>query len=273
MKTHKILETSSFEESIDMVKEVSSIFVEDGLVALRGFKFSKEDQTILSAKIGDILNWDLNSQSSIKDSISNMYLGGHSDDPDRDSCGSDWYALDWHIEQVHLEDPIIAGSWNMFKFDAPKGSGSTHFVDGSDLYESFSDAERNLLKDSTYIWDKEDHEGGPYYTPAIGTNPYTGRTTLRVEAKYGCTISPKLHSVRGSEPTELQLKLSSEILQKMDNEFVKNTDLKYIHDWKENDLVFVDLYRMYHGVTGGYKYNNRKFNGIFMRQGRNSLGD
>lgn len=147
-------------------------------------------------------------------------------------------------------------------------AGNTHFVDSNELYESLPDEDKDFLSKSIVIWDKPigPRSGfGPYYTKALDTNKVNGKTVVRLETDSGCTIPVSLYLFDGIEPSKEQKDKFLSILSSIKQKLNTDTSIRYEQEWQQDDVIIVDLFRMYHAVTGGFSYGERKFHGTFTR--------
>lgn len=262
-----VFKVSSAADALNDVENIAEVFKSKGLLVIRGVKFSVDEQTELTQKLGSIFSWSVYSGMGDAGVTTSTYQGGHSDQENREYIeGPDDYVLDWHIEQVYYIEPILAGIWNMELFTAPTGSGDTRFVDSIDLYAQYSEEDREFLSKSVVFWDKQTPHGtGPFYTKVVDEHPVTGIPLLRVETDRGCIVMPRLALWDGKEPTEEQIDRLDNLLTFLKYNLYNNLEIRYSQHWEENDILIVDLFRMYHAVMGGFKYGERKFTGIGIR--------
>lgn len=253
------IKITSFDDAVSKVSDAIEIFNRDGLVLFRGHKFTEDEHKQITMLLGDHLNWDINSKSEPWELNSGLVFGGHSDNPDKDYGKSSLdYVLDWHIEQIHYVTPPLGGVWYMKEFSARADTGQTVFIDSAELYETFSEQDRDFLLKSIIFWDKPVNTGkGPFYTKAVQDHPITGSPVLRVEMDVGCSITPILYSIDGRKPTEEEIQKFEDMRVSIKDELLHNESIKYCQEWATGDLLVVDFFRMYHAVLGGYKYNER----------------
>lgn len=262
-----VVSIGSYAESLMAAKDIERIFKETGVVVLRGYRFSTEEQSSLSTVLGDSLGWNMNSNADTY-LRSTPYKGGHSDLEDDlpYTVTADRYLLDWHIEQVFYVYPILAGLWNMTKFTAPAGSGMTNFMDSCKLYETFTLEEQDFLNKSVIYWKKQSNQGsGPYYTKAVDAHPISGKPTLRIETDIGCEVPPELYLLDKKEPSEQEKQKFKDLVHTLKTRLMENKELLIQQNWQEGDLLIVDLFRMYHSVLGGFGRGQREFTGIGIR--------
>lgn len=263
----EIIKVSSYDDVIVNLDKLFAAFERDGVFVLRGHSFTQDEHIGVVQKLGDKYNWSLNSEANSFIIESAIYPGGHSSDPNMNiEHTKDDYLLDWHIEQVYYIYPILAGAWNMTRFTADKGVGNTRFVDSTWLYKNLSKADQEFLAKVVVFWDKPLNTGkGPFYTKAVDTHPYNGEPVLRVETDRGCIIHPTLHLVDKNPPTSEEIARFSSIMSSIKDELNNNEEIRLTQEWEQGDLLIVDLFRMYHAVMGGFRYNERVFTGIGVR--------
>lgn len=262
-----IVNVSSVEETLSQIDSLIEIFTSKGLLVLRGATFSVEDQLSIATAFGNILNWNVYSDANDAVVNTSTYDGGHSDRTDREYVeGPSDYVLDWHIEQVYYVHPILAGLWNMNTFTAPAGSGDTRFVDSIDLYNLYDYDDMDFLSKCVVQWNKPaPHGEGPFFTKVVDIHPISDIPLLRVETDRGSYMMPKLILWDNQEPSEDQITRLDSLLSSLKDNLNNNLEIRYSQHWEENDLLVVDLFRMYHAVMGGFKYGERKFTGIGAR--------
>tara|TARA_B110000503_G_scaffold131362_2_gene205858 strand:+ start:9021 stop:9890 length:870 start_codon:yes stop_codon:yes gene_type:complete len=274
MKNIPVVSISSLEDALAKTEEISEIFRSTGVLKLQGYSLNRLEQLMLVSKLGDIFSWNISTETVTNTPSPELvdlyvFMGGHSDDPHRgESIASD-YVVDWHIEQVFYVDTFLAGFWNMYHigYDDPK-AGNTHFVDSSEIYDLLPAETKDFLEKAVVIWDKPigPRQGfGPYYTKALDTNRVNGKITIRLEADGGCILPVSLHKFDGEDPTSEQSAYFDATLNNLKQELSTNKQIRYVQQWQEGDLIIVDLFRMYHAVTGGFKYGERQFHGTFTR--------
>jgi alpha-ketoglutarate-dependent taurine dioxygenase len=263
----KIINVSSYEDATTKLPEIAAAFEENGVLVVRGHEFSLEEHTNLVKPLGDIYGWSISSSAGDSVLESAVYPGGHSDNPEMNTEHTkDDYLLDWHIEQVYYIYPILAGAWNMTKFTAEDGAGTTRFIDSAALYNDLSNEEQEFLSKSVVVWDKPFNLGtGPFYTKAVDSHPYGGYPVIRVETDRGCYVHPHLHLWEKQPPSDKQKKTFESIMEKIKSRLNDDKEIRITQQWEQGDLLIVDLFRMYHAVMGGFKYNERIFTGIGVR--------
>ena len=275
MDTRKVptVSVSSLEDAVAKVDEIIETFDKYGLLVVRGHRFEPKEQLKLVSILGNHYKWNISTSRVGEDPDENkadeyLFHAGGSDNPDRPVGTASDYTLDWHIEQVFYTYPVLAGTWNMYEFTADPESGHTHFADSIELYGLLSDEDKEFLSKSVVLWDKAigPVSGyGPYLTKVVGMHPNLNVPLLRVETDGGCIIRPELHKYDGEDPTADQIATYERLYTWLKEELRHNFSIRYVQKWKQDDMVIVDLFRMYHAVTDGFGYGSRKFRGAFLR--------
>lgn len=269
------IKVASLDDALSKIDSIVDTFKTVGVLKLQGHSFNRKEQFKLACVMGDTFKWNFSCMQvgePIPDEIVdyNVFVGGHSDNPNNDTIDKSSYVLDWHIEQVFYIDPFLAGFWNMFHvgFEDPD-AGNTLFVDSNEIYNSLSEDEKDFLSKCVFIWDKPvgPKTGyGPFYNKAIDVSPVDGKPIIRVETDGGCIISPSLYRFDGEEPSEEQsAQFNKLVSKKIKGKLQDDHSIRYVQKWQEGDLIIVDLFRMYHAVTGGFGYGEREFYGLFTR--------
>ena len=261
------IKVSSMVDVLSSIDDIVKVFSEEGLLVIKGHRFSLDDQVLLASRLGDIFDWNV--YTGVEQTVLNsaIYPGGHSENPDASYDHTrDEYKLDWHIEQVFYKDPVLAGIWNMTKFTAEPGAGSTRFVDSIKLYSDLDKNDQDFLAKSVVSWEKQmPLSKGPFYTNVVSPHPLNGDPTLRLEVDQGCDKMPELHAWGGDKATEGQILRFASIAKSIKSTLMQDEEIRYVQTWEEGDLLLVDLFRMYHAVMGGFGYDQRTFTGIGIR--------
>lgn len=285
------LDSGDVEQIIDSYKSV-------GVVAFRRINADETTVSDICAKMSPSAGWVHAAHENV--TMSWPYLQDH--DGRIDSLESegrnhrDTTLIEWHVEGVSMKYPQYGGAWNMFNFKAPAGSGSTGFVDMCQLYEDLSDEERsffdsatiihfcnwknvptpemsqafidNVLEGNTTIYSKDgDEYVASYARRAVSPHPSTGRPVLRVcpcRNMYG--LQDHLLLIDDRLPTEDEREFFASTMNKVIFEISLNPERQMWYDWEEGDLLIVDLFRMAHGVRGGYEPGQRNFQGYWLHE-------
>ena len=268
----------SFESLIRGLPEHIEMFKKQAIVIFRGFKFSREQQLVVTRLFGDDANWYPN--STIPFAQFWPYEENHSRTMnawDKHGVPKDELFLPWHIEHMGHRNPAIGATWNMEKFSCDSDKGNTLFVNISDVYDLFNEEEASFLRNckiaAFHSWDKPDigKQKEPTLHDAVEMYETSGRYALRLSAlfKYDRN-SFYLHSFENREPSDEDNLRFQELCWKFTKNVQENEDLQQFHAWQENDLVVVDLFLMAHAVLGGFESSERSFYGLWAHR---KLGD
>ena len=201
--------------------------------------------------------------------------------------------IQWHLDGVAAEFQHLAAGWNMQVFTCDPSCGSSGFLDMEAFLDAVPDNYLSLLKRSkiahlpimhnpsvamestktefmrllqdlnnpTWVFDVDDYISS-YPRAAIGIHPYTKNLVLRtdpVRAPWG--VQEFLFSVDGRKPTNEELALFDEYIAWLERAIDRaSSGVTYWHHWGPGDFVVPDLFRMLHGVRGGFKDGERIFN-------------
>jgi len=201
--------------------------------------------------------------------------------------------IQWHLDGVAAEFQHYAAGWNMQKFTCSQECGSSGFVDMQEILFEVPNQYMSLLERSQIchlpimrglrtgdpqikiefaqliksmnspVWvEYVDSYISAYPRPAIGIHPATGREVLRTDptrAPWG--IQEFLFSVDDRPPTEHEYELFDNYLYWLDS-YMHNMgdEFVYWHQWGPGDFIVPDLFRMLHGVRGGFRDGERIFN-------------
>jgi hypothetical protein len=201
--------------------------------------------------------------------------------------------IQWHLDGVAAEFQHLAAGWNMQVFTCDPSCGSSGFLDMEAFLDAVPDKYLSLLEkskiahlpimhnpsvamestktqfmslllemnDPTWIFDVADYISS-YPREAIGVHPYTKNPVLRtdpVRAPWG--VQEFLFSVDGRKPTNDELALFNEYISWLERAIDRmSNEVTYWHHWGPGDFVVPDLFRMLHGVRGGFQDGERIFN-------------
>jgi alpha-ketoglutarate-dependent taurine dioxygenase len=265
-----MLATIEFPGIGDISKNIShykEVFVKDGVLAFRGANLSYEDHV----RVHDIFGKAL---GAYRDTRYEGYVENHSNTYSHDSWkfppGPNDIILPWHIEHPSYDNPIVLGTWNMYKFNVDSENGKTYFVDNKSLYSLMPDSFKEFSKKC--ISAEADLTPGVKHDYALISNHWlTGDPVINVShisqmsnldsAKNNSF--PRLHSFEGRDPSDDEIEYYFEIMKWIHDQLYKNLDVRIVHKWKQGDIVIPDMSRMCHAVTGGFTHKDREFRGIW----------
>ena len=270
-KEIETIEIDSFDSLTSNFANYLDTFKKNAIVVFRGYRFSRDEQLLVTRIFGDEMNWYPNSSSD--PGLYWSYEEDHSQTMDRYgkySIKKDELFLPWHLEHMGHINPAIGATWNMEKFTCDKELGNTLFINISDLYDLFNEEETSFLKKckvaARYGWaaDEKENQKEAALHDAVEMYAPSGRYSLRLNAifKYDRETF-YLHSFDGREPSADEDSLFMELALRFTENLQNNEELQQVHKWQENDLIVVDLFLMAHAVFGGFKSSDRFFHGYW----------
>lgn len=252
----------SFDEITNNISFYKDFFIKEGLMVFRGANFSNKDHFAFHEMLCKYLG-------AYKEENSNGYIEDHSRVADRlkNDANGDGVILDWHIEHPHYTNPIVIGSWNMYKFTAEENSGKTYFVDTKMLFNMMPDSFKEFAKKCIIINPVGESQGIPASHKLVGNHWITDDLVIRIShlSETGNKYQV-LSSFDGNTPTTEEYDIYKSIMKWIQNQLSQNLDIRIVHKWKQGDLVVPDMYKMCHSVSGGFKSEEREFAGIWGRQ-------
>jgi alpha-ketoglutarate-dependent taurine dioxygenase len=230
------------------------------IIAFRGANCSTEEQLDIMIMLGDIFGWSPNSISHEDP----MYYETHHDSMDEITTNSkEALMLSWHVEHVGFENELYAGAcWCMNLFKTDPDAGKTLFVDIVKVFESLSDEDQKLLLGAEVGLKPFNELDYKVETYKFVRNHWTTDKKL-IRPVLNSSHETVLVSVDGEPPTEQDTKNFNRIFTFILDEVFFNEDIRYEHAWEEGDMLLLDVSRMAHAVTGGFKKGERKLTGIF----------
>lgn len=262
MKTYAI---SSFQE-ID-VASCFDEYVASGCFVLRGYDMSHDEQLSLMKSFGDITKWFPNNHAGFEHYT--PYRENHSHtinmrNSENAKINMDDILVTWHMEHIGYPNPAIGASWNMRTFTCSPNAGKTFFVDGIQLCKNLSQDDIEFLKKSLYV---EQAHGAidsdyPIYCP-IRKHYLTGCEMVYISPSTNIPYGEKLFYDQAHPKNEQENKRFGAIIGEIAETIKYDKSVRFEHRWKQYDVVFADLSRLYHSVTGGFSPEERKFDGIF----------
>lgn len=278
------------------------MFKERGVVAFRGCDYSRDDVIAIGTEIGNRCGFTPTANRNSIEDTSNAswdYLQDHdkriSVAKQNNNNSSAESLIEWHLEGVSKKHPQRAALWHMTNFKTSPLNGQTGFVDMQALLGKVPEIWSTMLKnadiihlpnwqhppasDEEYkrvfedkvargerkIWTEDgDVFVASFARKAVETNPATGEDTLRVcpcQAQWG--VQDHLLLVDGRIPTDDEQNKFEQFLEWLRYEIIENDENQIWWQWNEGDLILTDLFRMAHGVNGGYNEGERNFHGYW----------
>ncbi len=172
--------------------------------------------------------------------------------------------ISWHMEHIGKSNPAIGASWNMRKFTCRPGTGNTLFCDGIGLFDKLNKDDVSFLEQCVYSWRPINSKKlKPILLEPIRNHKITGLKMAYFPPMPNLNIGEHLHQFAGKEPTKENKDRFGSLMIKLSCDVYSDESIRTIQQWEQNDVIFVDLTRMYHAVNGGFSENEREFEGIW----------
>lgn len=278
IKIH-ISEFNDFYTSIFKIKQTID---ETGVCVLRGIDFSAEQQFEAMIALGDTFGWYPNSKVKTK----NYYLENHeftiknrideltidvTDEKYRDRI-----LVGWHMEHIGFINPAVGASWNMKTFTCNEECGKTYFVDAHSVFCQLNEEDIDFLEKCQYALRSPDVKNESQYTEmgvlpngSLYLNPIVNHKTLnlikmvRIFPTNDANKHLELISLDSKKPNQSESANFNRICDTISNIIFLDTGIRITHKWRQHDFLICDLSRMYHAVTGGFRSDQRYFEGMW----------
>ncbi len=260
----------TFKTLEDVYKNLDQVYEEyksSGLIVIKGLDLSDQEHIELSSAVSSLISSNTDIKISVKEVAPDPYRLDYSQV--QYMPGPNSFILPMHLEHLETEtagSPIVLGVWRMVEFTAPAGTGDTVFVDTSKIFEDATPEMRDFLTKCQIQWNLQANPGDTtlYWGTATGLNMVSGKTTIRIEIKENeSNVFPSnLQRYDGRTPTDEENELYSYCRDWYQNEVTSNSSRRYRHHWEKNDVLIFDVYRMAHGVYGGFEKGDRILAGI-----------
>ena len=217
------------------IAELEQVILNQGMVLLRGFDPSSDEQMVAFAKkLGPLLAWDFGYVLDLK----------INQQPQNHIFSQGKVELHW--------DGAFAGATPRFNFfqclqsSAMSGGGETTFVNTCRLLESCSSQQLQQYQDKVirYFAEKKAHYGGAIEEPLISPHPATKRQRMRFIEPFNednMAVNPVETQVQGMSSPQGDAFLRELIAHLYDS------DSFYAHQWTQGDYLLVDNHAMLHG--------------------------
>ena len=269
MQQIKILESPGFDELIKNIDKCGEEFLENGSVVYRNANFSTDQQLTLLKTLGDYLGWHPNSLTKNNP----IYKENH----ERNGLSKearktkDQILLSWHMEHTDYKNPIVGATWNMHLFTCDSSLGRTGFVDTTQIYDLMPKDWQIFLSNCVEIIQKDtmvsSKDGEFEYAlmeheiPCVQEHWKSKKPTVRVDLD-----GPNYYGLRfldNKDVTDKDIELFSQIKVFIFDQIYKNKEIFQFHEWKQGDIVIVDLFKLAHCVFGGFYPHEREFTGYW----------
>lgn len=261
------------------IRKYVNIFLEDGIVFLKNIHATTQEQWDITCAFGELIGFLPNISSIGQDPRSPFYClenEDHKNTFDRhvngpvDISSDDNIFIEWHIENIHQNNPQIAASWNMVKFKCSPTSGTTGFVNMKKIISLLPNEWVEFLNKVKIKSMIETNEHGVILDvqdkknlkdrPIIVEHYKTGVPVLRMGFYKNENM---LSSVDNLSPTQDQLEMFLEIEKYISDQVINESTNQDWISWDEGDLVLVDLFTMAHAVKGGFNLGERIFSRVW----------
>lgn len=261
----KIVEPVTYSSLSELKSDLETIkekYISDSIVLIRGLKLTKDEHLGLVKDLGDLMGWTPNTKTN----FNHRYDESHSwNDKLANSLGED-IILGWHLEHIDYDKftPLVAGVWNMQKFNCSPDVGMTYFMDSRKLYNLlFNEEEKSFLRDCWAEWEENYHQTTIKNSAKLVSNHWiTGEELIRLEMHHLPPIL-KLSTYQDRAPKEEESKYFEELINRFISEHYLNEDLRIVQKWNEGDILIPDLHCLAHAVTGGFASEDREFTGLW----------
>mgnify|MGYP003352195557 CR=1 FL=1 len=146
----------------------------------------------------------------------------------------------------------------MIKFNCMPNAGNTLFLDMSKVYNNFDNEWKDFLSKCTY---KASFDNEDVNIKCLQKHWNTKEIVYRHEfcSKTELILFNELNP-------SFEEKEKYEKIARHTQSLVNDNSLVLKHQWKQGDIVFVDLFKMAHNVTGGFNPKEREFIGLWARK-------
>lgn len=290
----------SVDECLERLNEFSDALDNLGFVIFRNANWSTEDADKFMIAFSRNHGWRVHYENPnnphwvyVEDHA--MTLAWHERLP-----SSDEIFIHWHAEQMDLEFPQHGSLWQMLEKKGHPDSGQTGFIDNSALYQQLNKSDKEFLSrceailipapcnvPASQLVDKiiENERGdrvvpmmyqnevqASFVRPLVQIQKRTGKTCLRFHSHYeewecdgllNQIVMTKMVLIDGRVPTPEEEKRADKLLLEIASQIYKDTSIQIWIKWQQGDIILSDLFRMTHGVKGGFAPGERRFRGIW----------
>lgn len=256
MKYVEPIEFPGMEEVINNLDYYKDKLINEAIIVFRNANLTYEEQSYLHKAMGEYFGW----YTYVRDQKVDRYIENHETRKLVNLSNGDDVMVPWHMEFPEYQTSILAGTWNMMKFTTDSENGKTYFLDSGLLYTLLPEEWQDLLSNSLIevIYRKDLKP----YSP-IAQHWITKQPVVRLMLPEKDETLYSLVSYNGQPATIEQKELFNEIFVWI-CDYVKNNDEnRIVHRWQQGDLLFSDIFKLMHAVTGGFSPEDREFIGIW----------
>lgn len=258
-----VIEKTSCEDILKNVDVYVNHFLHNGVLIFKSLPLGEKEQLSIMEQFASRLGWGHISPCDKENHSFTINRLGSND------CSDAEILIPWHLEHCHKNDRQIASSWHMTTLDCPKKSGTTGFLNSDDVFIQMEEDWIALLRSSIVCHAPNGIPIKPIYRNAVTIHRNTGKEILNLPPTQSADI---LISVNNEPPTNEHID-KFELIKKFIEEKVEshNNKSEHWHEWDPNDLVVIDLTKVYHAVKGGFEIGERKFNRYWAYSSEESL--
>lgn len=228
----------------------------ESIIVFRNANLTYEEQSYLHKAMGDYFGW----HTYVRDQKVDRYIENHEKRELINSSKGDDVMVGWHMEFPEYKNSILAGTWNMIKFNTDSENGKTYFLDSELLYKLLPLEWQKFLSNSLIeVLYKKD------FKPYCPVSPHwiTKESVVRLTFSDKDQNMYNLISYDGHPATQEQKDMFDKIFFWIHNYVKNNDDNRIIHKWQQGDLLFSDIFKLMHAVTGGFDPADREFIGMW----------
>jgi alpha-ketoglutarate-dependent taurine dioxygenase len=257
------IENKTITDIYDNIDIYVDKFLDSGILFFKNINLSTDDQLKLFDTLGSKVGFRSENKINIEDhqNTFNRYTNAISEDE---------IFIEWHIENIHKEDPQVAASWSMINYDCSSSSGRTVCVNMSDFYLGLPDEWKSFLNNLTININIGNDDNGVVIVnenfenknikPVVINHYATKKPTLRIPL-YAEDYEPYMYdnSPLGDDQKNIFLQIQNYI----EKQITYNKDIVDCISWEKGDLVIIDLFTTAHAVYGGFNLGERTFSRIW----------
>ena len=249
-------------------------FLTDGILFFKELNPTLDEQWDLMCTFGDLIGFvpDFSSGNVARSPFLSLENEDHKYTFERHEAspfgfpGNSDIFIEWHIENIHKQNPQIAASWNMLHFDCNPKSGTTGFVNMANFFDNLPEEWKLFLNKvkikstidtgpNGVIIEKADALSGQE-RPIVVPHYKTQKPVLRMGFYQNENI---IYSIDDRQPTKEEIDFYNKIEHFISDSVTSKSDVQSWITWSKGDLVMVDLFLMAHAVRGGFNMGERIF--------------
>ncbi len=227
----------------------------ESVIVFRDANLTYEEQSFLHKSMGEYFGW----YTYVRDQNVDRYIENHEKRELVNISKSDDVMVGWHMEFPEYDNSILVGTWNMTKFQTDSENGKTYFLDASALYKLIPEKWQTFLSNcivATVYGNKKP------FCP-VKLHWITKEPVIRLMLPIENENLYDLISYNGQPATEEEKKTFDEIFFWIADYVKNNEESRIVHKWMQGDLLFSDIFKLMHAVTGGFDPKDREFIGIW----------